>query len=295
MPSLFWLCVAIRIVANPLSNVFQKVLTREHAAPLVIVGITHGLLALVCLPLLLTQPLPTKSAFWTDMAVSAVLAVAGNALIVQALKISDLSFLGPVNAYKSVVSLIPGIILLHEIPSAASLAGLALIIAGSYLIVDRDASTSARGVFSRFFSDRGVQYRLGGLVFSAVEAVFLKRALAASSPLPTFAVWSLAGFLVSAIAVFFTSRTALKSQLQILQIHKHKCLALAATTGLMQLCTLVILTQFQVAPALALFQTSTLLSVFLGRHVFREPHFAKRLLGSAVMVAGAVLIILSRD
>ncbi len=141
MPSLFWLYVAIRIVTNPLSNVFQKILTREHASPLVVVGITHGLLSLVCLPLLLTQPLPIESAFWTNMAVSAVLAVAGNALIVQALKISDLSFLGPVNAYKSVVSLIPGIILLHEIPSAASLAGLVLIIAGSYLIVDRDDST----------------------------------------------------------------------------------------------------------------------------------------------------------
>ncbi len=150
-------------------------------------------------------------------------------------------------------------------------------------------------MFVRFFSDRGIQYRLGGLILSAVEAVFLKRALAASSPLPTFAVWSLSGFLLSSIAVLVSSQGLLRSQRQILKSQRFTCLALSITTGLTQFFTLVILTQFQVATALALFQTSTLLTVFLGRHIFREPHFAMRLLGSVVMVLGAVLIILSRE
>jgi len=42
----------------------------------------------------------------------------------------------------------------------------------------------------------------------------------------------------------------------------------------MQFCTLVILTGFQVAAALALFQTSTLLTVVLGWRVFHEQQFA---------------------
>ncbi|MBI3860446.1 MAG: EamA family transporter [Planctomycetia bacterium] len=293
MQPLFWLCVALRIVANPLSNVFQKVLTNRQASPLFVIGITHGLLAILCLPLLAMSPPPLSSAFWTNMAVSTVLAVAGNALIVQALAISDLSFLGPVNAYKSVVSLVPGFILLNEIPSCGSLAGLTLIVAGSYLIVDRDKSAS-QNVFVRFFRDRGVQYRIGGLVLSAVEAVFLKRALAASSPLTAFTVWSCAGFIVSLVAALVFSKNAVKSQLRILQANRLSCVALATTTGLMQFCTLMILTGFHVAAALALFQTSTLLTVFLGWRVFREPYIARRLVGSAVMVVGAVLIILSR-
>lgn len=294
MQAVLWLCVAVRIVANPLSNVFQKILTREQASPLFVVGVTHALLSLVCLPLAVIDPPPAGVDFWMNIAVTTVLAVAGNALIVQALKISDLSFLGPVNAFKAIVSLIPAVVLLHEIPAVGSLIGLALIVAGSYLIVDRDGKDTDRSVFVRFFSDRGVQYRLGGLVLSALEAVFLKRALTASTPLATFTVWSVSGFALSTIALLATSRRAFGSQLRILRLHLTPGVALATTTGLMQLCTLVILTRFQVAPALALFQISTLLAVFLGWRIFDEPHVVRRLIGSLVMAAGAALIILSR-
>src|SRR5262249_41429443 len=68
-------------------------------------------------------------------------------------------------------------------------------------------------------------------------------------------------------------------------------LLLATTTGLMQFCKIVTLDGLQVDSALALFQTSALLSVFLGSRVFDEPHFLRRLSGATVMVAGAVLII----
>jgi drug/metabolite transporter (DMT)-like permease len=69
---------------------------------------------------------------------------------------------------------------------------------------------------------------------------------------------------------------------------------LATTTGLMQLCTIVVLAGFQVGYALALFQTSTLVSVLLGWRVFREGNIGERLVGSVVMVAGAVLIVVGR-
>lgn len=50
----------------------------------------------------------------------------------------------------------------------------------------------------------------------------------------------------------------------------------------------------QVGYTLALFQTSTLLTVLLGWKVFKEPHLARRLTGAAIMAAGATVILLSR-
>jgi hypothetical protein len=52
-----------------------------------------------------------------------------------------LSVLGPVNAYKSVISLVPGMVLLGEFPegmvlAGMVLAGMGLIVGGSY--TDRD-------------------------------------------------------------------------------------------------------------------------------------------------------------
>jgi drug/metabolite transporter (DMT)-like permease len=290
---ILWLCILIRIAANPFSNVFQKLLTQRGADSLFIVCAVHGLLSLACLPVILfcLQPLPAE--FWAFMSIGALFTVSGNALIVAAVKRSDLSVLGPINAYKSIISLVPGFIFLDEVPDWIGLCGIALIVAGSYFLADNDANTTGNDAFLRFFKDRGVQYRFAALVLSAIEAVVVKRALLISSPLATFAFWSLFGFGVSLIAVIALSGgRRLSNEFDLLRENKATYLILFATTGLMQFCTLVVLEKLQVGYTLALFQTSTIISVLLGWHVFRERRLAERLAGAVVMSAGAVLIIL---
>jgi len=78
------LFVVARIVANPLSNVFQKQLTQRAANPLFIIGATDAILAVAVLPLFLlgAVPLALAPGFWTNMAICATLAVAINVLLV---------------------------------------------------------------------------------------------------------------------------------------------------------------------------------------------------------------------
>ena len=91
---ILWLCILVRVVANPFSNVFQKLLTRQSAHPLFIVGAVHALLSLACIPIFLFG-LPTLPVdFWINMSICTLLTVGGNVLIVQAVKRSDLSGLG---------------------------------------------------------------------------------------------------------------------------------------------------------------------------------------------------------
>lgn len=288
-----WLCIGIRIVANPVSNVYQKLLTRGGANPLMVVCVTHALLSVACLPAVPWISLMHGAEFWPNMAIGALLSVAGNALLVQAMKLSDLSVLGPINAYKSVVSLLPAVALLGEVPAPAALAGIALIVAGSYAFADR--TELSVGGLTGLWRDRGVQYRLAALVFNAVEAVFLKRALLTGSPLPTFVGWAVLGFVASLpVVVLLLDRSELRRQASLVRNGLAYYLSLCVTTGLMQLCTIVVLGGLQVGYALALFQVSALISVLLGRRVFGERHFAKRLIGSAVMAVGAVLIVIYR-
>ncbi len=290
-----WLCVLARIVANPCSNVFQKLLTRRSADPLFVICATHALLSLAMAPALVLLSSGQSAVFWTNMAIGSLLTVAGNALLVQAVKLTDLSVLGPINAYKAVVSLIPGAVLLHEIPGVWGLSGIALIVAGTYFISDRDPAGPRRSSFRRLLRDRGVLCRVAALVLSAVEAVFMKRALLASSATITFAVWSVFGFGVSLLAVgAMFRRERIEHELQVLRASVSTYLMLFATTATMQFCTIIALEKLQVGYALALFQTSALISVILGRHVFQERDVLKRLAGSAVMVAGAALIIVTR-
>ncbi len=287
---MLWLAVVARILSNPLANVFQKVLTQRGAHPLFIIFAGHALLSCACAPFLFSAWRVAGTGFWFDIWFCALLAVAGNALLVEALKRSDLSVLGPINAYKSVLSLIPGMIFLQEFPNAWGLAGIALILVGSYFVTD---NTLPGNAFVRFLKDPGVQFRLAALILSAVEAVFLKRALLASSAGATFVFWSLLGFVIS-LAWLFLSRVQVAAELQRVGTNKSTYLSLGLMTGAMQLSTLLVMERLHVSSALALFQTSALVSVFFGHAVFKEKHFAKRLLGTAIMVGGASLIILAR-
>src|SRR5206468_4312968 len=75
------LFVVARIVANPVSNVFQKQLTQRSANPLFIIGATDALLTLAALPLLFLGALPLHlgAGFWPNMIIAAALAEIGRA------------------------------------------------------------------------------------------------------------------------------------------------------------------------------------------------------------------------
>jgi hypothetical protein len=90
------LIVLCRILTNPFSNAFQKLLTARRADPLFVIFATHAGLTILCLPLLLVSQPHLSAAFLWNMVAVAVLTVSGNAMLVQAVKLSDLSVLGPV-------------------------------------------------------------------------------------------------------------------------------------------------------------------------------------------------------
>jgi len=286
------LFVLTRIFSNPLSNVFQKKLSGNSADPLFIILVTHVILTLVSLPVLFfVLPLKLSVYFWGNILICALLAIAGNTLIVAALKSTDLSVLGPINAYKSIVSIILGIFMLGEFPTMMGVAGILLILFGSYFIMDRVPDQPQKNVFSQFFANKGIMLRFAALILSATEAIFLKKALLLSSPLITFIFWCILGMPIACIATASVLRGRILDEIVTLQQEKINFLLLATTTGLMQLSTLYTFGVLQVGYSLALFQTSTLLSVFFGYHFFDEKNIARRLFGSVVMVLGAVFII----
>ena len=292
------LAIAARIIANPFSNVFQKRLASRAADPLFVIGATHGLLTLPCL-LLVPWTTAAGPAFWTNITISAALAVSGNVLLVYALRSGDLSMLGPINAYKAFVSLVLGIFLLREVPTLVGLAGMGLILAGSVIVFATGTSGEAQvqsgeSRMPGWTRDPGVRFRFAALGLSATEAVFLKRALLASTPLTAFVFWSVLGLPIAAVAIATLVRADVAQQTVLLRGQWRTCLWLALTTGVMQLTTLYTFGRLQVGPSLALFQLSSLISVLLGYHYFQEQHIRRRLLGAAVMVAGAAMIVGSK-
>lgn len=283
------LAVLVRIIANPLSNVFQKQLTQRATDPLFVISATYGFLSLVCLCFwsqLRFQGL--SSEFWLNMLFTSVLAMFGNVFLVKALQIGDLSVLGPINAYKSVVGLIASVFLLQEIPGWWGLAGIVLIITGSYIVL---ADKQERRGFSwQMFQRPEVKLRLAALVFSAIDGVFLKRAILVSTPTIAFFYWCLLGFGCTLVWIVLTMRKQWQEQVKLLANQRIIFMALCLSVGLTQVASNIALAGMPVGYALALFQTSALLSVLFGYQFFREQGIARKLIGAGVMVTGAILI-----
>ncbi|RRA98826.1 EamA family transporter [Larkinella rosea] len=282
--------IVVRIVSSPLSNVFQKQLTQRAAEPLFVSSATYGFLALLTItfwPDLNLSGLPAD--FWWAVLIFNSIGVLGNVLLIKAIRTGELSVLGPVNAYKSVVSILFGIVLLNEIPSWMGAFGVVLIIAGSYFVL---GSGQKGGRFSfDILKKPEIQLRLIALVCSAIEAVFLKRAMLLSTPMTTFVLWCALGFLFSFGWVVLTLRSRWKEQIRVLSAQKGTYAALFISVGLMQFSTNTAFGGMQVGYVLALFQTSVLLNVLFGYQFFKEKNIVQKLIGAAIMVTGAVLIV----
>jgi drug/metabolite transporter (DMT)-like permease len=282
------LAVLIRIVSNSISNVFQKQLTPRQN-PFFINLVSYGILSVISLFLIYDFPIHyVSNSFWLYSLIGGMMGAIGNGFIIKALESGQLSVLGPINAYKSIVGMIFAFILIGELPNVWGLIGVLFIIFGSYLVLD-----NGNEKFSwKIFKQPAIQYRIAALFLTGIQAVTDKQVILLSNLKYAFAGWCVFGFIFS-VPLFIFSGLTIKSQMKLLTGSMLiKYFFLAASIGVMVLCTNYVFKNMQVGIALALFQISILVNVFFGHHFFNELGLVKKLIGASIMVAGSIFIIL---
>ncbi|HZK61885.1 MAG TPA: EamA family transporter, partial [Anaerovoracaceae bacterium] len=229
--------------------------------------------------------------FWIYSILGGITGALGNGFLVKALQKGDLSILGPINSYKSVIGLVTAIFLLHEIPNLWGIMGIAFIIYGSYFVLD---TTEERFTWALLRKSE-IQYRIGAMILSAIEAVFIKKIILASSVTLAFVSWCWFGALFSFL-LLFVYRLDLKKEIRkVDRSNVRKYFFLIVYVGTMQFTTNYTFDHMPVGYALSLFQLSTIVSVLLGHRLFQEKDIRKKLIGTAIMIAGSVIIILFKD
>ncbi len=286
------IAVILRIFSNPLGNVFQKQLTVKDKHPLVINFLTYLLLSSVCIFIAMSISFTVLSKqFWLYAILGGIAGATGNAFLVKALQKGELSILGPVNSYKSVVGMILGIFMLAEIPNLWGIVGIALIIYGSYFVLDTTEEKFSWALLKKV----EIQYRIWALILTAIEAVFIKKVILLSSASIAFISWCWFGAFFSFL-LLFVYRLDIKTQIKKVKYHDFSKLSLLVLCiGTMQFTTIYVFDHMPVGYALSLFQLSTIISVLLGHHIFKEKDMLKKLIGAAIMIAGSVIIILLKD
>ena len=286
------IAVLFRITANPLGNVFQKQLINRGNNPLVINFLTYGFLSVLCLLFALDIhwsrfPAP----FWFYALMVGILGAFGNGFLVKALEKGDLSVLGPINSYKSVVGVIAGILLLGEIPGSWGMLGVFLIIGGSYFILDTTDDRFSWNLLKR----KEIQFRFFALLLTAIEAIFVKKVIIISSQTVACIIWCGFGAVFSFVFLLFYGINPVKELSKLKFSDFPKSVLLVICVGATLITTIYTFDHMPVGYALSLFQLSSIGSVVLGHKFFDEQHIRKKLVGACIMIVGSVVIILCRD
>ncbi len=283
--------VVLRIFSNPLANVFQKQLALGGDSPFFVNFATYLLLGVLSIPFAFALDWSAfPPAFWGNALFVGLLGAVGNGLLVAAVRQGEISVLGPINAYKSVVGLAFGVLLLGEIPGVFGCLGLALIVFGSYFAVTVRATPGQRPGVS-LLRRRDIQLRFAAMIVSAIEAIFIKRVILHSGPEASMITWCWFGALF-AFGIVLLGRKNLPAQVRSAFSRRNKFVLLALAVGVMQLSTNYAFRHMHVGYALALFQLSALVSLAFGYHFFKERGMVRKLLGATIMIAGSVMIIL---
>ncbi len=279
-----------RLLFSTVSNVYQKKLSHQGLHPLYIVATTYLVLFALALPFLWTLHGNYSQTFWINVFLAALLDAGGWIFLVLSLSRTDLSIFGPLNAYKVVISTLFAAVFLGEIPSLQGATGILIILFGSFLLLPARTS-GLKGGFFHFMLDRGVQARFLSILLFSVGTIFLKNAVVASTPLDTLVWWSLLGLPLILFANLLLAPGEFSRNIKDSATYWQVILLIGVFVFFMQLFTLLLLSKMLVAYALALFQLAMVLQVFLGKHVFQEKDFVRRLLASLVMVAGSCMVI----
>ncbi|MDR3233166.1 MAG: DMT family transporter [Planctomycetaceae bacterium] len=290
---MIFLAVLLRIIVNPLSYVFQKQICFNGQSPLFANFLTYLALSCAVVPFVWNITWTAfPPAFWGYCVLVGVFGAVGNGFLVKAVRSGELSVLGPINAYKSVVGMIFAIVLLREIPSLSGVCGIGLIVAGSYFVLD--SGTHSERLSWKVLTRPDLRYRFAAMVIAAAEAVFTKKVILYSDPQIATIIWCWGGAIFSFLFLpiqGYRENSVWSSEWKKAGSNVLRYIGLVCSVGLMQLTTNYVFAKIPVGYAFALFQLSVVFSVFYGWFFFNESQIFRKLSASAVMVLGSILII----
>ncbi len=226
--------------------------------------------------------------FWWLVAVSGLFGAVNLLLYSTAIHASDLSLTLPMLTLSPLFMLVTSPLMIGEFPDAAGIAGIFLIVTGSYVL---NARLLVHGVFAPFkalLSHKGPRIMLLVAFSWSLCANIDRMGLNVSSPV----AWVFCAY--AATTVFLAPLALRRSSATLALIGKSpRAIAAAGACEAVSLAfQMFALTMTLVPYVIAVKRLSAVFGVLIGAVVFREKGFSERLAGAALMVAGVFFIAL---
>jgi len=226
--------------------------------------------------------------FWVALLVGGGLNVFTNLIYMRAIKLSDLSITIPLITFTPLFMLITSPLILGEFPNLFGIAGIVLIVTGSYLLNFKEKKKGYLAPFKALVKEKGPRLMLLVAFIWSITANFDKIGIENSSVF----FWPVA--VNTFITIGFIPVVLMRSKGKTRQIRKNykKLLPVGFFHGLMIVFQMIAVSMTLVAYVISIKRTSAILSVVFGAVLFKEEGLKERLTGSVIMIAGVVLITL---
>ena len=247
--------------------------------------------------------------FYAAVVITAILNIISLTLIFRALSSTDLSLSIPMLSFTPVILIGTSYLLLHEVPSVSGVAGICIIVIGSYVLNISSADENLLDPVKSMLRNRGSWYMLIVAFLFAVSINFDKIAMLNSDPFFGMALTVLA---IGVAFVLMAAYSLISHQYLSLQkpvdcaypgpvsrspaFPQRKYLPLAILIGAfvaIEAASINVAYTLQIVPyVIAIKRLSIIFVVLYGTFVFSEDETVKRLMGAALMVTGAIVIVL---
>ncbi len=205
---------------------------------------------------------------------------------IKAIKISPLSLTLPFLSFTPVFMILTGKIILHETLTMSGIAGIALIVTGSYCL---NLEHMPRGVLEPF---RAIGREPGSLLMILVAFIYSitssigKLGVLHSSP----AFFGLTYFSLLCLVMLALVIVIPGAHIARIVSRPYPCLIIGVVFAAMILSHMVAISMVDAAYMIAVKRLSLVFGVLYGAFLFREGHVPGRLFGAAIMVCGVLVI-----
>ena len=224
------------------------------------------------------------SSFITAVLATSIINVAAAILFYKALKITDLSLAVPMISFTPLFLILTSLLQLGELPSFFGIIGIVLIVLGSYVLYTGNHHRSLRDPFISLVKNKGTIYMLMVAFLFSISSNFDKLAVLNSDAYFSSAV------VMGIIGISFLALA--RAPVKIYAIHSPKMAVAGLALALVAVAINLAFTMQIVPYVISLKRVSVLFSVAYGGLMFRETQIVRRSIGSFIMVAGMIAIVL---
>lgn len=291
---MLWILLAsLMTTSESFKSVLTKVYVRSRNPLIVALGLRFFTALIFTLVVLLTGSLLVEPEFWPALLTGGLLNTATTLLYMTALKRTDLSLAVPMLAFTPLFLLITSPILVGEVPSLAGLAGVVLIVVGSYVLQITRKDEGFLEPIRALARNKGMRLMLLVAFLWSITSNIDKIGVEASSPVTW--IFAMNIFIAALLGLIFLVRRPVVLRAPSGSMSLIKDAGRLAPLGLVEATTLFFqmsaLSLTLVSYVIAFKRISILLAVVWGRIFFSETGFSERLGGAALMTTGVLLII----